>query len=190
MITDNTIEPDDTNRHINFKYLELPKKTIPIIDIMRQMSGNENILQVLCDVCVANDIGFRAFVEITDVDFYVNFWLYKGKENTNVISAEEGNLLSYDYAKSELDYRNAVYCLGKENIFYCVEENMRERAFTPPFGEDRQEAFLDCTSIDNHYQENKYAWVTNPQTGEEEWEQIAEKGKTLIPTEEYRSILQ
>lgn len=146
VITENIINPEDVNRHIDNFVLDTAKGYAETFDI--QLFG-ENISEWLQELTPQYGIGWDVFIKNRK---YV-FTLKKGTDRTYdqtavnpvVFSPEFDNLISSTYTQERQEFKNAALVGGEgEGI------NQRSASIGTATGLDRYETFIDGSSVSSN----------------------------------------
>ena len=151
LLTDNAIEPEDTNRAIpNLIFLDSTEEDITSLEFdSAQFTGN-TLYDAVKQFADAFDIGFK--IELFGT--YLVFSLFAGKNrsfeqstyNYVVYSSEYDNLLSSDFKQNITNFSNVALVAGegegseRRKIKYYYD-------FSEPSGMNRYELFVDARDI-------------------------------------------
>lgn len=146
IITDNIINPSDTNRKIDNFILDTINNFTETIEM--QLYG-ENICDWLVEICTTYNYGWDVYISSGK---YV-FKLYKGTDRTynqNVVapvvfSPEFDNLLSSSYKYNKTDYKNAALVLGEGE-----GTDKRRTSVGTVTGLERFETCIDGSSVSSN----------------------------------------
>lgn len=146
VITDNVINPTDTNRKINSFVLDTINNFTETIEL--QLLG-ENIAEWLEEICTTYGYGWDVYIKNNQ---YV-FKLYKGTDRSYnqsevtpvVFSPEYDNLLTSSYNYNMTEYKNAALIGGEGE-----GTSQRTATIGTASGLDRYEAYIDGGSVSSN----------------------------------------
>lgn len=159
LVNDNVINPSDAKRAIpNFYYMPSSDEYITTTRTSAQYTG-DNILDVVCEICEAFEIGFRVICQDLEVNGTVykdvfTFELYDGVDRTYdqdenpyvIFSPKFDNIIDSDYIESNKTLKNITRVFGEgegknrktKTVFELEEE---------PIGMERRELFTDARDV-------------------------------------------
>lgn len=114
LLTENVIAPSIAARRIsNFIFQDSTDTRITSLKLTAQYDGNNNLLEVINDICETNKIGYK--VILNDNKQFV-FSLYMGQDrsyaqsanNFVVFSPKFDNFLNSNYDEDETDFKNII----------------------------------------------------------------------------------
>lgn len=121
ILTDNVIDPSNTDRDLPFVFLTNSLASITGLTIDSQFCG-ELVYDAICDICKANEIGFEVYyVEATQL---FSFKLYAGldrsydqSDNTSVaFTTALENLVNANYIDTKKHLKTVCLVAGEEGV--------------------------------------------------------------------------